>query len=83
MMGGEYEMPKLEGGEVDGNEVDGGAKKLEKNKSKELYAKAKKYGVKGRSKMRKTALVAAVRAAQKAIGERIRRSRRGSKSAEA
>ena len=78
--GGEYEAPKHEGGEyeeskVEGGDIDGGAKKLEKNKSKELYAKAKKYGVKGRSKMRKPALVAAVRAAQKAIGERIRRRR--------
>ena len=69
------------GGDVDvEDEQDGGAKKLETNKHKELYAKARKYGVKGRSKMSKAALVAAVRAAQKAIGSRIRLRKRGASS---
>jgi hypothetical protein len=69
------------GGDVEGGDVqDGGAKKLETNKHKELYAKARKYGVKGRSKMSKAALVAAVRAAQKAIGSRIRLRKRGASS---
>jgi len=69
------------GGDVEAEDVqDGGAKKLETNKHKELYAKARKYGVKGRSKMSKAALVAAVRAAQKAIGSRIRLRKRGASS---
>ena len=74
--GGEEE--EMYGGEV---ELDGGAKKLEKNKQKELYAKARKYGIKGRSKMSKSSLITAVRAAQKSIGDQIRlRKRKSSKS---
>jgi hypothetical protein len=53
--------------------MSGGAIKLEKNKRKELYSKARKYDVKGRSKMSKKQLVNAVRSAQKALGEKLRR----------
>ena len=58
--------------------LDGGAKRLDKNKKDELYRKARKYGIKGRSKMTKKQLVAAVRAAHKAVGERLRRRKSGS-----
>lgn len=57
--------------------LDGGAKRLEKNKKTDLYKKARKYQIKGRSKMTKRQLVSAVRAAHKAVGERIRRRGKG------
>jgi hypothetical protein len=57
--------------------ADGGAIQLEKNKRKELYQKAKKYSIKGRSRMNKSQLAQAVRAAHKVVGERIRRSGKG------
>ena len=64
------------------DELEGGAQRLDKNKKTELYRKARKYGVKGRSKMTKQQPVVAVRAAQKAIGERLRRrSGKGRKAA--
>jgi hypothetical protein len=56
---------------------DGGAQRLDKNKKKELYRKARKYAIKGRSKMSKRELVVAVRSAQKALGERLRRRGKG------
>lgn len=59
--------------------LDGGAKRLDKNKKNELYRKARKYGIKGRSKMTKQQLVAAVRAAHKSLGERLRRRKSGSR----
>ena len=57
--------------------LEGGAQRLEKNKKDALYKKARKYGVKGRSKMTKKQLVVAVRAAQRALGERLRRRGKG------
>ena len=63
----------------DSRSCKGGArgKKLEAESKKDLYAKAKKYGIKGRSTMKKNELAAAVRAHQKSVGDAI--SRRGKK----
>lgn len=51
-------------------------KKLEKDTKKELYAKAKKYSVKGRSKMNKVELANAVRKAQRELGEKLAKRKR-------
>jgi hypothetical protein len=69
----------LEGAVLEESNLIGGAKRLDKNNKSELYRKARKYDIKGRSKMSKQELVAAVRAAHKVVGERIRR-RRGNRS---
>lgn len=53
---------------------EGGAVKLEKMTMKELYERAKKYGIKGRSKWRtvehKSTLIAEIRKAYAQIGQR-------------
>lgn len=49
---------------------------LTESKKTELYEKAKRYNIKGRSKMNKMQLVEAIRAKQKEIGENIRRRRK-------
>jgi hypothetical protein len=51
-------------------------KPLEKDTKKVLYEKAKKYAVKGRSTMNKTELAAAVRKAQKDLGDKLSKRRR-------
>ena len=45
--------------------------KMEKQRVKDLYAKAKQYEIPGRSKMRKAALIEAIRKKQKDIGANI------------
>lgn len=62
-----------------GGSLTGGqkGKKLESDKKTDLYKKAQKYGIKGRSKMNKNQLVQAVRSAQKKVGDAI--ARRGNK----
>jgi hypothetical protein len=55
-------------------------KKLETEKKTELYKKAQKYNVKGRSAMNKTELAKAIRAKQAEIGKRLsQRKKRSSK----
>ena len=76
MMGGMSPEVKVMEESVEGV-MEGGARRLNSNKKTELYKKARKYAVKGRSKMTKSELVKAVRAAHKALGDRLRR--RGSK----
>lgn len=76
LMGGACGPPSL----PVGGYQDGAGKALEKNKRTELYQKAKKYEVKGRSRMNKDQLARAVRAAHKAVGERIRRKGKGKKT---
>lgn len=49
--------------------------KLEKEKVDDLYAKARKYNIRGRSKMNKAELVAAIRKAQKELGEKLSKRR--------
>jgi hypothetical protein len=54
--------------------MDGGfprGQKMETQTVKDLYAKAKRYDVKGRSKMKKAELVAAIRLKQKQFGDKI------------
>jgi hypothetical protein len=70
----------VEGSYNDATGQDGGAERLEKNKKADLYQKARKYGIKGRSKMSKKELIVAVRSAQRALGERLRRRSKGRKS---
>jgi hypothetical protein len=80
MSGGEaYEIVQQE----EASTQEGGAKRLNTNRKTELYKKAKKYSIKGRSKMTKKQLVVAVRAAHKALGDRLRRrsSKKSKKSA--
>ncbi len=55
--------------------------KLETEKKTDLYEKAKKYAIKGRSKMNKSELVSAIRAKQQEIGDAIARRRRGARAA--
>lgn len=52
-------------------ESDGGKKgvAMEKETKAELYEKAKRYNIVGRSKMNKAALIQAIRQKQKEIGE--------------
>jgi len=51
-------------------------KNLSKDKKTELYEKAKKYKIVGRSKMRKDELVEAIRNKQKEIGNAISKRRK-------
>jgi hypothetical protein len=57
--------------------MDGGkkGKKMETDTVAVLYAKAKEYKIVGRSKMRKAELIAAIRAKQKEIGQKISKRR--------
>lgn len=48
-------------------------KKMESDSKADVYKKAQKYNIKGRSKMNKTQLISAVRNAQKAVGNAIAR----------
>ena len=55
-------------------DMDGGfprGQRMETQTVKELYAKAKRYEIKGRSKMKKADLVEAIRLKQKEFGDRI------------
>jgi predicted AAA+ superfamily ATPase len=45
--------------------------KMETQNVKDLYAKAKRYDIPGRSKMRKADLITAIRNKQKEIGSQI------------
>ena len=45
--------------------------RMETQNVKDLYAKAKRYNIVGRSKMRKAELIQAIRDKQKEIGTRI------------
>ena len=51
-------------------------KKLETEKKTDLYKKAQKYNVKGRSTMNKTELAKAIRAKQAEIGKKISQRRK-------
>lgn len=66
------------GGDPGDDDQYGAAQKLEKNNKSDLYKKARKYGIKGRSKMTKPQLVLAVRSAQRAIGLKMRVRKRKS-----
>lgn len=56
----------------------GGArgKRLEKEKKDSLYAKARRYKIKGRSTMKKSELVAAIRSHQAKVGQAIAKRRK-------
>lgn len=58
--------------------MDGGKRgqNMEKQNCKELYAKAKRYEIKGRSTMRKAELISAIRLKQKEIGSKISQRKR-------
>lgn len=58
--------------------MDGGqqGKRMETQTVKELYAKAQRYEITGRSKMRKADLIAAIRLKQKEIGAKISQRKR-------
>lgn len=58
-------------------DMDGGRVILSDLPKAELYARAKKLGIKGRSKMKKAELVTAVRNKYKEIGESMRRKGKG------
>jgi len=45
--------------------------RLEKETKTDLYEKAKKYKIPGRSKMNKAELIAAIRAHHKTVGEKL------------
>lgn len=60
-----------------GGRAKGSKSKLEKEKKDALYEKAKKYNIKGRSKMTKQQLVDAIRARHAKVGESI--AKRGKK----
>jgi hypothetical protein len=61
-----------------GGAVSGGARgvRLEKEKKDALYEKAKKYNIRGRSKMTKAELVDAIRQKQREIGDAISKRRK-------
>lgn len=59
-------------------DMDGGkaGKKLEKETKDEIYKRAQKYQIKGRSSMNKAQLVAAVRAKYKEVGDKLGKRRK-------
>lgn len=61
-----------------GGSLSGGkrGKKLETDTKKDLYEKAKRYDVNGRSKMNKQELVTAVRRKQQELGQKLSRRKK-------
>lgn len=60
-------------------DITGGGPPLTQLTKPVLYAKAKQYGIKGRSKMNKQELVNAIRAHNSKVGEMIRMRKKGKK----